>query len=203
MKFKLNVVGAVLGGILLAGADAKASPITYTASGDITGTIGSTSLDGNAFTFVFTADTSGSFLLAGETYQNPSISTSIFISGVGAGQFSETTLVAVNGAIGVAGFEDTSGFSGIIVTNAGFDGWELVTSIGPLSGAASYDAGTFTTSLGLLTIAGATNLSFGATVTPGASTPEPSSGVLLALGLAAGTLAKRAKTLTRILGVSR
>lgn len=193
MKFKLNVVAAVLGGILLAGADAKASPITYTASGDITGTLGSTSLDGNAFIFVFTADTSGSSLLAGETYLNPSISTSIFISGVGMGQFSETTEAAVNGAIGVAGFEDTSGFSGVIVTNAGFDGWELVTSIGPLSGAASYDSGTFTTSLGLLTIEGATDLSFGATLTPGTSAPEPSSGVLLALGLAAGTLAKRAK----------
>jgi hypothetical protein len=91
--------------------------------------------------------------------------------------------------LGDAGIVNSTESAGILIANADFVGWNLATSLGPLddSGGASIER-TLDTSLGVLGITDATNLSFGAST---AAVPEPATIGLVALSLFGIALPRR------------
>ncbi len=161
------------------------TPITYTMTGNVSGSIGSTQLSNAPFTFVFSADTGGIFTWTDgyiDVLMNPASSTSILLSG-SSGGFTEPVIVGVNAAAGIVGFADPNNTKGLTFYNAGAIDWDLASPIGPLTAAESgAGTGAFATSLGLFTIGSGSNLSFTAEV------PEPG-GVLFFGSMLSGVIA--------------
>lgn len=147
---------------LLAAKTASAVTLVFALSGNLTGTIGTTTLNGNAFQFTITRDTSnGDFSTAS--------STSISIAGVGAGSFSD--IMNFNCASGSGGFVQELGFPFTVVafSGSGLNGWNCLSPIGPVSVSQSNpnDWTSTRTSLGTLTVTGMTNLVFSVTTPDG------------------------------------
>ncbi len=191
MKTKALVVLALLIGL---NATASAATIYYQMTGNLTGSLGGNSFTNSLFTFDFTGDTTG---ITGTTVLlNPTTANSFLISGFSTATFSEATDVGVNTTLGIVGFSDPASTKGITFQNAGFIGWNLATSIGPLTGTTPFFiAGTFNTSLGALVLSDASNLSFTASLNP---IPEPAPVALFGMGLAAiGFLKLRKRTKPR------
>jgi hypothetical protein len=181
----------------------RAATIDYTITGMMDGFIQTCSkclaegFTDKAFTFEFTADTAGVFDIAPGVLGNPVLSSSITIDG-GTGAFTEGLDVFDLPLAGRAGFTDLAFANGIPVSNTALDGWDLATSIGPISNTASSIASTqtFDTSLGTLTDSNAFDLKFQASVV----TPEPAhtSFAALLLVLALGLRRKMARVLARV-----
>jgi hypothetical protein len=166
-----------------------AGPISYTMTGFLNGSLGTAPVTDAAFTFVFNGDTTG--ITGTNPLLNPAISNSISITGFGSGQFTQAIDVGVNPTAGIGGFTDTTETRGITLQIGGFVGWDLATSIGPLTSVAPfYAAGGLTTSLGTLSITGARDLTYQAN-----AVPEPATAALAGLALLclAGFRISRAK----------
>ena len=166
-----------------------AGPIRYWMTGSLFGSLGTAPVTGAEFTFVFNGDTTN--ITGVNPLLNPAVSNSISISGFGSGEFTQTIDVGLNPVSGIGGFSSTGLGSGITLQNGGFVGWDLATPIGPLTSASPfYAAGSLTTSLGTLAIAGAEDLTYQAT-----AVPEPATTALtgLALLFVAGFRMSRAK----------
>jgi hypothetical protein len=153
---------AFLAWTLLAAKTASAVTLVFALSGSLTGTIGNTTLNGNTFQFSITRDTkNGQFSTA--------TATSITISGVGAGSFSNVMNFSCSS--GTGSFIQDIGFPFTVVafSGSGLNGWDCVSAIGPVTVTQS-DPGDWTstlTSLGNLTVTGMTNLSFTVTTPDG------------------------------------
>ncbi len=155
---------AFLAWSLLAAKTAYAVTLVFSLSGSLTGTIGNTTLNGNAFQFTITRDTSnGQFSAA--------TATSLSISGVGAGSFSDVMNFSCAG--GTGSFIQDIGFPFTVVafSGSGLSSWNCLSSLAPVSVTQSSpnDWTTTRTSLGNLTVTGMTNLSFTATTPDGLS----------------------------------
>ncbi len=163
MKIRFGaIVAAFLAWSLLAAKTASAVTLVFSLSGTLTGTVGSTALNGNAFQFTITRDTAnGNFSAA--------TATSITISGVGAGSFSDVMNFSCSGGSG--SFIQDIGFPFTVVafSGSGLGGWNCLSPIGPLSVNQSNPGGwtSTRTSLGNLTVTGMTNLSFTVTTPDG------------------------------------
>jgi hypothetical protein len=183
-----------------------AGPITSTMTGSLSSTVGGVAVTNAPFTFVFNGDTANVFNASPALPANVEISNSMSITGFGVGQFTGTVGTGLDLLDNAAGFADPSGTSIILAQNAGFAAWNLATSFGPLSqaGPAYAAQGSFATSSGTQTIAGAQNVSFGATAggvpepatvtrstRPGKEWEFPFHGGLLAMDLKPSTPARR------------
>ena len=157
-------------------ANAKASPVTYTVSAPVTGSLGGTSFPANeVLTLTGTADTTNVMNLGGGFFINDvtgsfSFTLSVSVGGVGRGTFTDSVSAFVDQTIPEAGFEDNTQMSTILTArfNPAFASYALSTSIGPIIGAANNDLGvSYPTSAGLLNIDSAgPNATFTAVVTP-------------------------------------
>ncbi len=155
-------LAAFLAWSLLAAKTASAVTLVFALSGSLTGTVGNTTLNGNAFQFTITRDTNnGQFSTA--------TATSISISGVGAGSFSDVMNFSCSG--GTGSFIQDLGFPFTVVafSGTGLNGWNCLSPIGPIAVAQSTpnDWTSTRTSLGNLTVTGMTNLSFTVTTPDG------------------------------------
>ena len=182
MCFGLLALGSTWG---LSVQEVSANPITYTQTGHLTGTIGSTAFTDAAVTLTTVSDTESKTMQMPPMFPyiiffNPGLTT-IDIAGVGIATFS--------GDFGMVAFDLTSYETGIGLLNADFlilksststmyDGVSNFTSTGPVSAAIrTYE----TTSLGDLTVTGFSgNGTF--TAVNSATVPEPSSLALMGLG---------------------
>ncbi len=167
-----------------------AGPITYTMTGDLSGTLDGTPFLDKAFTFVLDGNTADITTFASVVLVDEASSTSISIAGFTTADFTEPVEAAVDPLVGVAGIINLPDTAGITIGNTGFEPWNLATSLGPLeeTGAPFAAVGTFTTSLGTLVISGAENVSFSAST---AAVPEPASVGLVALSLLGIALRRR------------
>jgi PEP-CTERM motif len=165
-----------------------AESITYTMTGDLSGSLNGVNFSDEAFTFVLGGDTggvSGSALLS-----NDATSSSISIAGFATTDFTEGVAAGVAGPF--AGIINASDTAGIVIGNIGFGGWNLATPLGPLgeSGPAFDSGGSFSTGAGTLVIDefGAENVSFTAATS---AVPEPATVGLIALSLFGIALGRR------------
>ncbi len=153
---------AFLAWTFLAAKTASAVSLVFALSGSLTGTVGNTTLNGNAFQFTITRDTSnGQFSTA--------TATSISISGVGAGSFSDVMNFSCAG--GTGSFIQDLGFPFTVVafSGSGLNGWNCLSALAPVSVTQSNPSEwtSTRTSLGNLTVTGMTNLSFAVTTPDG------------------------------------
>lgn len=180
--------------IALTAAAACADSIVVTES-----IVTSGSLDGVAFTNALvtvnvsgdpafiTSPFAGAFQLIGVGGVN--------VAAVGADAFTDATVAFVNQNGGGFGgiLDNPSGLVIIDNLNPGFATYALNTSIGPLSGTSSGNAGTaFATTRGTLVLDGPFNIDHPATFSATVTTPEP--GTLGLLGAAIGLLVWKRRT---------
>jgi len=188
MCFSLLAVGSTWG---LSVQEAAANPITYTQTGHLTGTIGSTAFTDAAVTLTTVGDTANlvdmSSFLGIPLYENPGLTT-IDIAGVGVATFSNHSFGmftidarTFGGGVGV-GIADLTKSSSIVGlwTPTFYDGVSNFTATGTsLSDGMPYTYQT--TSMGDLIITGVSgNGTF--TAVTSATVPEPSSLALMGLG---------------------
>lgn len=186
--FSVAVMAAAILGALWV-APTQATPVTYTFSGDASGTVtGPTSFafTNQSFTVVFTADTSA-VNISGPPFFPLGPITGTFTQGA----FSTTILgstVESNSSLANIDFYNSTFLNGLGFADPALSGYELLTSIGPItvtggSLTPTFGGGTFALGNGgTLQFTGNTSLTFTAEV---ASVPEPASLPLLGLALVA------------------
>jgi hypothetical protein len=180
--FSLFAVGFTWG---LSVPEVSANPITYTQTGRLTGTIGSTAFTDAAVTLTTVGDTANlvdlSSSFGAPLYMNPGLTT-IDISGVGVATFSGDSfgMLSYNVIEKSVGIWDLTTVKEILGmrTATFYDGVSNYTATGPaLSTLETY----VTTSMGDLTITGFSGNGTFTAVTL-ATVPEPSSLALMGLG---------------------
>jgi hypothetical protein len=162
-----------------------AGVITFTQTGVGSGTVGTNTFTNAAFTITDTGDTANRVSFSGG-YIIDATSASIVISGVGTLNFLIGTETFVSNTNQEVGFSRSSGsdlYDG--PDNAAFGTWDLLTSIGPISGSAylmQWTLSPVNTSGGVLVFSdGSSPTVFTATIQ---TAPEPSSLMLLGIGMA-------------------
>jgi hypothetical protein len=158
-----------------------AGPITYSMVGQISGTLGSSTLTNANFAFTLYGDTTNTFDVIA-VYLNVATSSSFIIGGNG-GTFAVPTEV-IDGGVGVGITCPASACSAVIAFSGPGTATYALTAPASFSESSLVGAnGSISTSLGALSVTGAQNLSFTATL----STPEP--GTIGMLGAGFATLA--------------
>ncbi len=178
--------------LLTAGSTTRAALITYTFSGVGNGTIDETAWSGD-FTFVFSGDTANvSGPSGGEYYQYALGGTFSEGSYNATLDANNTIVVNTDPSFPRLGFFNSTVDNSGLIQNSAFASipYDLSTSIGPITGTGSNLLPTFnsvgdgfgTTGGQTVELLGMTSLTFTAAIVP-----EPSSVVLLAIGLAIGS----------------
>ena len=137
--------------------NASASLITFTHEGTGSGTIGGIAFTDADFVVTATGDTDNIMLrdLTGTLYINHDLA-SISISGVGTFDFITDTRTFVSNSIDLVGFSRAGETGEDLIngpTDSIFSGWDMTTSIGPVSGFAimmQWDIGDVETTGGVL-----------------------------------------------------
>jgi hypothetical protein len=177
---------------LAVGVSASAAPITYTHTGFGSGTLDGVAFGSTApvaFTIISTADTGGVISCGGVCLENPNLTSSIEIAGIGVLDVLTPTRYFHN--IGIVGYSRGQAAGGLDLFNGpAVAGWDMATSLGPIVGTASllqwFSLPQINTSGGILIFdSGATESVFTAVVGDTAI-PEPATLTLLGLGLVAG-----------------
>ncbi len=167
---------------VLHSSPANAVPITYTYDGVGSGTIGTSTFSGAAFSIVASADTDNIQPWSNADLQNTHLSTSIHISGVGTFDIltASHTWIAQNCCAGI-GEDLSSNWITMNSTQLIDVGYGLDTNIGPIIDNSPSNINQFTgvsTSGGTMAFSSVSTVSFTATVVP-----EPSTAILLTIGL--------------------
>ncbi len=159
---------------------AVATPVSYELSGVASGMIGGAPFTSDSFTLIGSADTTGAFSGGPGVTVNPLASMVLNLSGLGAAWAVDPVYFFSNQSISTGGFIDI--FSGDVFD---FSGPALATydGISPLAPVAVSTAflAPYLTTLGTVNLTDATAMTF--SVQQPMSVPEPSSLMLLALGL--------------------
>ncbi len=153
-----------------------AGPITYTLSGNLTGTIGTTLLTNAPFVWTELGMTTGVTLDKPQRYVNLATSGDINITGAGDATVTDPAAAYIDQRTGngIVALLNASGTFYIGVTDpTDVDSWLLATSFGPITGTAlDGSASPLNTSLGQLNITAVSNLTFQATAGPAFFTGE-------------------------------
>jgi hypothetical protein len=174
------VLIAVTGGSTFA----MASAITYTVSDTASGTLGATSFTGALVTVSFSGDTGTVFMSSAGFWENDIGTATVTIAGIGTATFTDAMFAFDNQAAIAAGIGDNTCVgcraSVLDTFNSVFGSYDLMSAIGPISGAVFFRPDlSYGTTMGLLNFSSA-----GATSTFTATTvPEPANLILLGTGL--------------------
>ena len=181
-------------------ANSYADLITFTHTGIGSGTIGGSPFFNASFRITELADTTNRYSFVGGFSIND-ITASISIAGVGNFQFTQGTRTFVNNALSVVGFSrgDLEGridlYNG--PTNAVFASWDMLTSIGPVTGPTRLLQWSFfptvSTDGGVLIF----NDSFTVGTFQATIVPEPASCLLTTIGLIGISVITRRRTAAR------
>ena len=141
--------------ILAVTCSISASPITYTLTGALSGTLNGTAFSNAQVAVMLTGDTAGVVEDLGLLI-NPASSATFSITGFGSGEFTENVIAFANPVQfqdwAYAGVlpADRRQNTGITLRDAAFIGWDLVSSLGPVSALVNFTGGQFATTLGTL-----------------------------------------------------
>lgn len=166
----------------LAATPASATVFSYELSGDLSGTLGTSTFTNAAFTWTLTGDTASLTTLTAPGPTSlpgvPGLSDVLVLAGVGTVLPSTQLYSVASPTTGGVDFTDVSVTAGISVFSPALKGYGLTTSVAPL--AVIYGGGgsvSIATNLGALAVTGGTNLTFSAS-------PVPEPATLAALPLA-------------------
>ena len=175
---------------------AGAATIYYTESITTDGSLGGTAFTGELVTLTFMADTSNVTFLQGAgftQYTNIPSTATVTVATVGTATFSDPISLSVFAFPTFSEFSatDTSLGTDILDTfavAAGFAGYNMQDSLNPVNGGAAYSVGTpFATNLGDFDF----TKTGGGVSTVSASVPEPSSVIMIAVGLLIAVTVRR------------
>jgi hypothetical protein len=177
-------------------ANAKASPITYTESATVSGSLNGVSFTNELLTLTGTGDTAN-VVTNGNPY-NVLTTATFTLAGSGSGTFTVGLDVFDNPSAlsGTAGFQRATQSSDLLDTvNAAFVSYGLTTSIGPITGSPLFNPGlSFSTTAGPLILDSASAAAFTANAGTVSAVPLPAALPLFATGLGAlGLLGWRRK----------
>jgi hypothetical protein len=193
-------LAAVLGAALAAGSGslARGSIINYSESITTNGQLGSTPFTNALVTLTFSADPSKVTFFQGSDFTQytniPTVST-VTVAGVGTATFSDPISVSVSAypTFSEFGSTDISASNDILddyAVTAGFAGYKMSSSFGPVAGGAAYPVGApFPTSLGGFEF---TQTGGGVTTFSATAVPEPSGAAAIAVGLCVIACRRRA-----------
>ncbi len=191
MKHVVTVAATILCGIGAATV-AYATPVTYTEQLTGTGSLGGTAFTNASVTIQLVGDTA---TVSASPVPNDFGTATVDVSGVGSATFTDAQMWAFdNQSLSVAGISDiTKNLLIVDTSNGAFASYDLLSSIGPLSGTAGLNSGAaFPTTVGdfVLTSIARNTSSFSADVAA-AAVPEPATLTLTAIGLAAAIRRRR------------
>lgn len=180
---------------------ARSVPITITETVVASGSLGSATFTDAQVTLQGVGDTVDVFQQTPNFYVVPLSTFTVLVSGVGSATMTGVSALScwANACLSAPPFPNAAAGFGVPsagrdvldIVSAAFDGYDLTKSIGPITGPSLINAGfTFDTSGGLLVLQSAGGVTFSASVEV-VAVPEPSSAVLLALGLLVGLTAVR------------
>jgi hypothetical protein len=176
--------------ILLAG------PITYTFTGSVTGTLGTTTFTGAALTATLIGDTANVFPDGGGGYVNDIGAglALLSIAGVGTGTITDPMYVfSCPSCSGFIELQSQVGTGALTFTDPAFLAYDLTTAIGPIDSATPTPAfflpWSNATSFGTFNITSIDNPTFQAAL--GSSVPEPGTFVLVSLAALLGITCRR------------
>ncbi len=178
----LRLLGLGIATTFLASGIASATPITYTESATVSGSLGGTAFRNALVTLTMSTDTT-SVTFAGGLFTNIAPAT-VTVSGVGSATFTDTIDVFDNPTFAppAAGFGVDGGGSILDTFNAAFGSYDLTTAIGPITGSPFINPGmSINTTAGSFIINTSGNSTF--TAVTGTAVPEPTTLVLLGSGL--------------------
>ena len=176
---------------LLFASQASADFITYEISATVDGQLNGTDFVDTTVLFSAFADTDDIFTNS-SGFGVLNIETMVDVDEIGSDILTNQTQTFFNTNNLRAGFGDiTQSLALIFVQNDEFEGWDLTSSIGPISGTPSFNAlSSFPTENGSFIIQSVSNASFTATLV----VPEPSNTILL--GLVVASVFKRRRRIT-------
>jgi len=172
---------------------AAATPVTYTFSGTGTGNVNGSAFTNAAFTITLTGDTTA--ITGAGTFQL-TIAATISITGFPLATVTEAVDIFSNTGNSAVGFQRGGGLDLMDVSGPAFAGYNLATSLGPISGLTPFAVSQFTSlasTQGPITFTSASNVTFQAVVGAAppvvvANIPALDPLVLALLALALGTL---------------
>ncbi|NIN04865.1 MAG: hypothetical protein GTO43_00485 [Armatimonadetes bacterium] len=191
MKHRILVLAVTCCAIAFCAAPASGVPITFIHTGSGSGTLAGAPFDVSAFTITALGDTDNRVSPSSGVFSIDHDVASIEIAGLGTLTFLTGTRTFVNNNVSTVGFSRAAGadlFDG--PTDSVFGSWDMLSSIGPISGSAlalqwSVTYGSVETNLGTLVLDGLGSVSatFEAVV---GTAPIPAPGAFLLGTLGAG-----------------
>jgi hypothetical protein len=170
--------------ILLTAGFAGASSITYTESTTDTGSLNGIAFSSAAITMTFTGDTANVTSPESQIFVNEIGTLIVNIASLGSATFTDATQAVANHGNDLAGFGDNTIDAFILGTEyPALAIYALATAIGPITNTPLINSGTgFATNEGQLILTSVGNSTFTATLLA-SSAPEPTTMILVGLGL--------------------